>query len=90
VLLVVVLTPFLAPRISKLGLRVWLHVLGLVAAAFAAWGAFLVIFFTIFTERQPRGVGWVVLAAFAGSIVDALLRVVWSTQEWARARKPQA
>ena len=63
-----------------------LEAAGLVAALFAAWGAFFAMFFTIFTERLPRGVGWVVLAAFVGSIVDAVLRVVWSAMEWRASR----
>lgn len=86
VLLLVVLTPYLAPRVQRLGLRVLLHVAGLGAALFAAWGAFFAMFFTIFTERVPRGVGWVVLAAFVGSIIDAMLRVVWSAMEWRASR----
>lgn len=86
VLLVVVLTPFLAPRVQRPGLRVLVHSAGLVAAVFAGWGAFFAMFFTIFTERVPKGAGWVVLAEFAGSIVDAILRVVWSALEWRASR----
>ncbi len=85
-LLVLVLTPYLAPRVAKLWLRVLVHVLGLIAALFAAWGAFFVMLFTIFSERVFFGVGWVVLGSFVGSILDAALRVIWSTQEWLRAR----
>lgn len=88
VLLVLVLTPYLAARVAKLGLRVLVHVLGLIAALFAAWGAFFVMLFTIFSERAFYGVGWVVLGSFVGSILDAVLRVIWSTQEWLRARAP--
>jgi hypothetical protein len=86
VLLVVVLIPFLAPRVQRLGARVLLHALGVLATLFAGWGAVLAMLFTIFTDRTPRGLGWVVLGAFAASIVDAGLRFVWSLQEWLRAR----
>ena len=86
VLLVLVLTPYLAARVAKPGLRVLVHVLGLIAALFAAWGAFFVMLFAIFSERVFYGVGWVVLGSFVGSIVDAVLRVIWSTLEWLRAR----
>ena len=89
VLLLVVLPPYFALKIPRLGWRVLLHAVALVAALFAAWGAFMAMFFTLFTEREARGAGWVVLAAFAGSVLDASLRVVWSTQEWVRARRAE-
>ena len=66
--------------------RVLAHVIGLAAALLAGWGAFFAMFFAIFSERMAKGVGWLVLAAFAGSIIDALLRVAWSTQEWLATR----
>jgi hypothetical protein len=87
VLLAVVLIPYLAPRVQRLGLRVWLHVAGLVAAVLTGWTGFVIMHFAIFSERMVAGVGWLVLAAFAGSIVDALLRVVWSAQEWRAVRR---
>lgn len=90
VLLVVLLTPYLAPRVTRLGLRVLVHVLGLLAALFAAYGAFFAMLFAIFSERTFYGVGWIVVASFVGSIVDAVLRVIWSTQEWLRSRAPAA
>ena len=86
VLLLVVLIPFVAPRVQRLGLRVWLNALGVLATLFAAWSAFLVMLFTIFSERTPKGAGWLVIAAFTGSIVDAALRFGWSLQEWLKAR----
>lgn len=86
VALVVLLTPFITPRVPRLGVRVLINVLGLVAAGLAGWGGFLIMFFTIFSERLVQGVGWLVLGAFAGSILDALLRLIWSIQEWLRAR----
>lgn len=86
VLLVLLLTPYLAPRVAALGPRVLVHVLGLIAALLATWGAFFVMLFSIFSERVFFGVGWIVFGCFVGSIVDALLRVVWSLQEWLRAR----
>lgn len=90
VLLVVLLTPWLAPRVPRLGLglRVLVHVLGLLAALLAAYGAFFAMLFAIFSERTFSGVGWIVVGSFVGSIVDAVLRVIWSTQEWLRARAP--
>ena len=87
VMLAALITPYLAAKVSHLGSRVWLHVAGLVAAALAGYVAFFGMFFTLFADRVVRGVGWLVLAAFAGSFVDAVVRVVWSTQEWLRARK---
>lgn len=86
VVLAVVLTPFIAPRIEKLGWRVLVHVVGLAAALFAGWGAFFAMFFTIFSSRTAKGAGWLVLAAFVASLLDALLRAAWSTQEWLAAR----
>ena len=86
VLRVLALIPFLAPLIQRLGLRVWVHVLGLVAAAMAGWGGMVIMFFSIFSERTPTLVGLLVLAVFAALIIEALLRVVWSTQEWMRLR----
>ena len=86
VVLLVVLTPWLAPRVARLGLRVWVHVLGFLAALFAAYVGFFAMFFAIFSDREPRGVGWVVLGTFVGSVLDALLRVVWSTLEWRRSK----
>ncbi len=87
VMLAALLTPFLAMKLSHLGSRVWMHVAGLVAAGVAGYVALFGLFFALFADRVVRGVGWLVLAAFAGSFVDAVLRVVWSTQEWLRARK---
>ncbi|MDP3154637.1 MAG: hypothetical protein Q8N23_18305 [Archangium sp.] len=86
VMLAALITPYLAAKVSQLGSRVWLHVVGLVAAGLAGYVAFFGMFFTLFADRVVRGVGWVVLAAFALSFVDAVVRVVWSTQEWLRAR----
>ena len=86
VLLVVLLTPFLAPRVQRLGWRVVVHVVGFVGAALAAYGAFFAMFFTIFYTREARGVGWIVIALFLGSLVDALLRLGWSLQEWRASR----
>jgi hypothetical protein len=86
VVLLVLLTPFAANRLAREGLRVLVHVLGLVATALAGWGATMAMLFTIFSEREAKGVGWVVLACFGGALLDALLRVVWSTQEWLKAR----
>ena len=74
-------------KLSHLGSRVWMHVAGLVAAGVAGYVALFGLFFALLADRVVRGVGWLVLAAFAGSFVDAVLRVVWSTQEWLRARK---
>ena len=82
-----VLTPFLAPRVASLGARVLLHVLGLASALLAGWGATFAMLFTIFSERVAAGVGWLVLGAFAAAIIDALLRLGWSAQEWWRARR---
>jgi hypothetical protein len=89
VLLVVLLTPFIAPRVANLGWRVLVHVLGFVATAFAAYGAFFAMFFTIFSTREAKGVGWIVIALFSGSVIDALLRLIWSIQEWRSARQPR-
>ncbi len=86
VLLAVILTPYFAVKIPKPEWRVVVHIAGFAAALLAGWGAFFAMFFTIFAERMARGVGWVVIAALAGSIIDALLRVVWSIQEWLAAR----
>ena len=86
VLLAVIVIPFLAPRIPKLGWRVVLHGLGFFAAFFAGYCAFFVMFFSLFTERMAKGAGWVVLGTFAASLLDALFRLIWSTQEWLRAR----
>lgn len=86
VLLVLALIPFLAPLIQRLGIRVWVHVLGLIAAGLTGWSGAVIMFFTIFAERTPTLVGLVVLAVFAALFIDALLRVVWSTQEWMRFR----
>ena len=87
VMLVALITPFLAMKLSHLGYRVWIHVAGLIAAGFAGYGALFGMFFALFADRVVRGVGWLVLACFLGSFVDAVVRVVWSTQEWLRARK---
>jgi hypothetical protein len=87
VLLILLLTPFAANRLARVGLRVLVHVLGLVAAALAAWGASFAMLFTIFSDREAKGVGWLVLGCFGGSLLDALLRVVWSTREWLQARR---
>ncbi len=86
ILLLVVLTPYLARWVQRLGLRVWVHVLGFIAAAFAAYLGFFAMFFTLFSDRRPWGMGWVVMGTFVDSFLDALLRVVWSTQEWRRAK----
>lgn len=89
VLLATMLTPFFANRLLRAGPRVWVHLLGLVAAVTSGWGAFFAMFFTLFSEREARGLGWVVLGCFAGALLDALLRLGWSTQEWWRARPPR-
>lgn len=86
VLVMVLLTPFAANTLERVGLRVLVHLLGLAGTLLAGWGAFFAMFFTIFSEREARGVGWLVVACFAGSLLDALLRVVWSTREWLKAR----
>lgn len=84
VLLVMVLTPFLANRLRGPGLRVWVQLLGLATALMSGWGAGFAMYFTIFSEREAQGVGWLVLACFAGAILDGLWRVVWATIEWRR------
>lgn len=86
VLILVLLTPFAANTLERVGLRVLVHLLGLAAALLSGWGATFAMLFTIFSDRQAEGVGWLVLACFAGSVLDALLRVVWSTREWLQAR----
>lgn len=86
VLLVMLGTPFVAAKISQLGYRVWLQVTGLLAAGLAGYVALFGMFFALFADRVVKGVGWLVIAAFVGSFIDAVLRVVWSTQEWLRAR----
>lgn len=87
VLLVVGLTPFAANAVERLGARLLLHVLGLVGAALGGWVAEFALFFTLFATRTATGVGWLVGAIFLGCIVDALLRVAWSAQEWFQARR---
>ena len=86
VLLAVVLTPFLANLTERLGARLLLHLLGLAGAVLGGWAAEFVLFFTLFATRTATGVGWLVGALFLSCIIDALLRVVWSAQEWFRAR----
>lgn len=80
-LLLCVGTPFLAARLAAPGWRLVVHLAGLVAAGFSAYAAAIVMFFTIFSSRSARGVGWLVVALFVGSLLDALLRVFWSVRE---------
>jgi hypothetical protein len=87
VVLLVILTPFFAAKVPKLGWRVVLHGAGFLATLFAGYGAFFAMFFALFVERVPRASGWVVLSAFIASIIDGLLRLIWSVQEWRRASK---
>lgn len=87
VLLVLILTPFIANRLRRLGARVWVHLLGFAAALFSGWAAGFAMFFTIFREREARGAGWLVLAAFFGAVLDALWRLGSSFAEWRRARR---
>lgn len=87
VLLVCVATPLLAVRLAHPVARLVTHLVGLVAAGFGAYAAVMVLFFTVFTHRTARGVGWLVLSLFAGSLLDALLRVAWAVQEWLAQRR---
>lgn len=88
VLGLVVLTPWLAARLAAPGWRLLVHVVGLIASAFALWGAGMVLLFTIFSQRTPRLAGLVYLAAFLGLVVDAVVRVTWSVQALLHARRP--
>jgi 3-methyl-2-oxobutanoate hydroxymethyltransferase len=56
------------------------------AALLEGAGAGMLLFFSIFTDRQPRPAGWVFLGLFVLSSLDAVLRVVWSVQEWLASR----
>ena len=87
--LVCVVTPFVALRlVAPLG-RMLVHVLGLLAALLTGYAAGFVMFFSLFTNRTARGVGWLVIALFVASVIDAALRVVWSVREWwGLRRKP--
>lgn len=89
VLLVVLLTPFFAARVPSLGYRVLMHLAGFLGAALAAYGALFAMFFTIFSTREAKGVGWIVIALFLGSVGDAIARLAWSLQEWRSARQPR-
>lgn len=84
--LVMVFAAPLAMRIVRPGRRVWLHLLALVASAVAMLLLSFLTTFTIFNERELRAAGLVVHVIFALAVLDALLRVVWSTREWWRAR----
>ena len=86
VLALTVLTPFLANLLERPLYRLLTHLLGLVAPGFSAYGAGMLLFFSIFTDRQPRPAGWVFLGLFVLSSLDAVLRVVWSVQEWLASR----
>ncbi len=87
VLLITVLTPFIARLFVRPLFRFLTHVVGLLATGFSGYAAFIVLLFTIFTDRMPRGFGWVIIALFVLSFLDAVLRVVWSVQEWVAARR---
>ena len=89
VLLVVLATPFIAARVPTIGWRAVVHLIGFIGAAMMGYGAFFAMFFTIFSTREARGVGWIVIALFVGSLIDALLRLVWGVQEWRSARQPR-
>lgn len=85
--LVALLTPFLAPRVKRLGLRLLVHVAGFVAVSLMAYGAFFAMFFTIFSTREAQGVGWIVLAVFVGLLIEALARLGLGLSELLAARR---
>lgn len=86
IILVSVLTPWLATRVATPARRAWVHVLGLVAAALAAYGSWFALFFTIFSTRDVLPAGVAVLCLFVAGVFDALARLVLGVQEWRATR----
>jgi hypothetical protein len=87
VLLVSALTPWLARRVVEPARRFWVHALGLVAAALAAYGSWFALFFTIFSTRDVLPAGLAVLTLFAGGVLDALTRLGLAAREWRLDRR---
>lgn len=80
-----VLTPFMALKVTRAAWESCVHVLGLVATGFFVWLGHMTMFFTLFTDRSPYGVGVLVLAVLLALLIDAGARLVFSVQQWRRA-----
>jgi hypothetical protein len=87
VLLVVALTPFIAAALRQPVLRLVAHLVGLLGTVVCMYGGWVTLFFTIFSTRVVKAPGWVMVGLGAGLGVDAVMRVVWSVQEWWSARR---
>lgn len=83
-------TPFIAARVTKAARELWVHVLGLVATGFFAWLGHMTMFFTIFSERDLRGAGVLVLVVLASMVADAVARVGFSARQWWASRRASA
>ncbi|PZR05392.1 MAG: hypothetical protein DI536_32495 [Archangium gephyra] len=66
-----VLTPFMALKVTRAAWESCVHVLGLVATGFFVWLGHMTMFFTLFTDRSPYGVGVLVLALLLALLIDA-------------------
>lgn len=90
ILLVSLLSPWLARRVLTPARRAWVHVLGLVAASLAASGSWFALFFTIFSTRDVLPAGVTVMGLFAAGVLDALARLVLGVEEWRAASAGRA
>lgn len=87
VLLIAIGTPRLARALLRPGHRLLIHLGGLVASGAALWGAFMVLFFTIFSQRTPRPAGLAFLLTFVGAAVDAVVRTTLAARTLLLARR---
>lgn len=85
-LLLSLAAPLVASRFAG-GRRVAVHALGLVGAGLSAWGASLVLFFSLFSTRELLPAGLAVLVLFCSGVVDALGRLALGLAEWRAARR---
>lgn len=84
-LLVMVLSPFVARRVGGIP-RAMVHLVGLGVTGFVSYCVFVVLFVAIFAERTIKVAGFLVAAAGAGVVFDALFRFVAGARELWKAR----
>jgi len=86
-LLVMVLSPWGASRLKGVS-RLIAHLVGLLVTGFVAYGVYMALLFTIFTERALKGAGFVVAASTVAAVGDAVFRAVAGARELWRQVRP--
>lgn len=90
ILCLMLAAPFLAYYARTPLLRVGLHVVGLLGAAFGTLSTFTLVMFVIFATRMVRPAGFLVLVLGTLPLIEGLVRLVLGGRELVAARRALA